>query len=225
MKHLSLILNGVLFIAVGFLFYLHFGSGRDTSGSPGPLADVQASSAGEMTIVYVNIDTLLNNYDYFTDLQAEFSDRQAELEKIADLGQDAVVVAYLESPKVHFKDKAMLLRDKLGDMDPMTLNLIYLLITRNRVDMLPDIAIEYKRLVDDYNGVVRAEVTTAVPLDEGAKKDLSQKIGNIIGKKIIIEPEYVDSSLIGGVVVRVAGKLVDGSTQGKLDALKKKIGK
>lgn len=80
MKHLSLILNGVLFIAVGFLFYLHFGSGRDTSGSPGPLADVQASSAGEMTIVYVNIDTLLNNYDYFTDLQADFSDRQAELE-------------------------------------------------------------------------------------------------------------------------------------------------
>ena len=33
-----------------------------------------------MPIVYINIDTLLNNYDYFVDLQAQFSDRQAELE-------------------------------------------------------------------------------------------------------------------------------------------------
>jgi outer membrane protein len=80
MKHLSLILNGVLFIAVGFLFYLHFSGGNgkpDTSDIPGT---VQTASAGEMSIVYINIDTLLNNYDYFIDLQAQFSDRQAELE-------------------------------------------------------------------------------------------------------------------------------------------------
>ena len=80
MKQLSLILNGVLFIAVGILFYLHFSSGRDKSGGSEPLEPVQNVKAGGLNIVYINIDTLLNNYDYYADLQADLSDRQAELE-------------------------------------------------------------------------------------------------------------------------------------------------
>jgi len=80
MKHLSLILNGVLFIAVGFLFFLHFSAGPAKSESSDSPGTVVSAPVGDMTIVYVNIDTLLNNYDYFTDLQAQFSDRQAELE-------------------------------------------------------------------------------------------------------------------------------------------------
>ncbi|GAI97035.1 unnamed protein product, partial [marine sediment metagenome] len=88
---------------------------------------------------------------------------------------------------------------------------------------LPDIAAEYQRLVDNYHGIERAEVTTAVPLNDESRRNLSQKLSHITGKKVIIEPEYVDPGLIGGVVVRVTGKLMDGSTQGKLEALKKKI--
>ena len=80
MKHLSLILNGVLFIAVGFLFYLHLSAGSGKSGSSASPGIVQSAPVGGMQIVYINIDTLLNNYDYFVDLQAQFSDRQAELE-------------------------------------------------------------------------------------------------------------------------------------------------
>ena len=80
MKNLSLILNGVLFIAVGVLFYLQLSTGSGKSGSSASPGIVQSVPAGEMQIVYVNIDTLLNNYDYFVDLQAQFSDRQAELE-------------------------------------------------------------------------------------------------------------------------------------------------
>lgn len=158
------------------------------------------------------------------DDKEHIAERQAELEKVANLGKDAIIIAYLENPKIHFEGKSGLLRERLGDVvDPMILNLVYLLITRKRLNMLPEIAAEFKRLVDDYHGIERAEVTTAVPLDDEARRNLSKKLGDIIGKKVIIEPEYVDPSLIGGVVVRVAGKLMDGSTQGKLEALKKKI--
>ena len=80
MKHLSLILNGVLFIAVGFLFFLHFTGGSAKSGYAASQGTIQSVPAGDMPIVYINIDTLLNNYDYFIDLQEQFSDKQAELE-------------------------------------------------------------------------------------------------------------------------------------------------
>lgn len=148
---------------------------------------------------------------------------QSDLEKVISLGQDATIAAYLENPNIHFEDKARLLHERLGDINPLILNLVYLLLTRSRLDMLPDIAAEYQRLVDSYHGIERAEVTTAIPLDDEARRNLSQKLSDITGKKVIIEPEYVDTSLIGGVIVRVAGKLLDGSTRGKLAALKKEL--
>ena len=80
MKNLSLILNAVLIVAVGVLFYLHF----STSGSakPGPSSSTAGRSIiqPDVPIVFVNIDTLLNNYEYFKDMQDNLADRQSELE-------------------------------------------------------------------------------------------------------------------------------------------------
>jgi F-type H+-transporting ATPase subunit delta len=150
---------------------------------------------------------------------------QAGLEKVSRLSQDTVVATYLESPAVHFQDKTRLLHEKLGEVSPFVLNLVYHLLTRSRLEMVPDIAAEYGRLVDSYQGIERAQVITAVPLDDEDRLKLSQKLGDIIGKKVIIESESVDPDLIGGVVVRVAGKLMDGSIRSKLAALQEEIAK
>ena len=79
MKNLSLILNAVLILAVGVLFFLHFSSkSTDQQDSP---KTIQMDPGGAFNgIVYINIDTLLNNYGYFVDLQEDFADKQAELE-------------------------------------------------------------------------------------------------------------------------------------------------
>lgn len=77
MKNLSLILNGILIVAVGVLFYLHFASGPRVKKSKGPGS---MTSITGVPIVFINIDTLLNNYDYFADLQVEMQDKQSELE-------------------------------------------------------------------------------------------------------------------------------------------------
>ncbi len=157
------------------------------------------------------------------DGEKHITDRQAELEKVAILGEDADIVAYLDNPKVKFDDKVSLLYDNIGDIAVTVMNLVYLLIEKGRVSMLPDIADEYRHLVDEYNGIERAEVTTAIPIDDKARKNLSEKLGDITGKKVIIESEYVDPDLIGGIIVKVAGKLIDGSTRGRLAELKKEL--
>jgi F-type H+-transporting ATPase subunit delta len=147
---------------------------------------------------------------------------QSGLEEMARLAGDRSVASYLESPDISFEDKARLLSERLGDVEPLVLNLVYLLIARGRFGMLIDITDEYQRLLDKYNNIERAEATTAIPLDEGDKKRLAEKLGSITGKKVILEDE-IDHDLIGGVVVRVAGKLLDGSTRGKLEALKREL--
>ncbi len=79
MKNLSLVLNAVLIVAVGVLFYLHFSSGKAPDAKRPSVANISAGSTN-MAIVYINIDSLLNNYTYFEDMQNEFADKQSGME-------------------------------------------------------------------------------------------------------------------------------------------------
>lgn len=79
MKNLSLILNAVLIVAVGVLFYLHFSAKGSTTAGPAKAEGISIYQP-DVPIVYVNIDTLLSNYEYFNDMQNDFADKQSELE-------------------------------------------------------------------------------------------------------------------------------------------------
>jgi len=147
---------------------------------------------------------------------------QSDLEKIVSLGEDAALVALLESPKFRFDDKARLLSQRLGDINPLALNLVYLLVTRGRLGMLGDIVEGYQQLLNSYRGVEQAEVTTAVPLAEEDKRRIAEHLGAVVGKKVTLK-SLVDSSLIGGFVARIGGKLLDGSSRGRLEALKREL--
>jgi F-type H+-transporting ATPase subunit delta len=86
--------------------------------------------------------------------------------------------------------------------------------------VLTDIADEYNRLFNNLNGTVRAQVVTAISLDEEQKLKISQRLGDMTGKKVILEPE-IDPDIIGGIIVKIGDKLMDGSIRGKLEAMKK----
>ncbi len=147
---------------------------------------------------------------------------QSDLRNIASLVEDEAVVIWLASSKVSFDDKTKLLTGRLGDINPLVLNLVYLLVTRGRAYMIGDITDEYQRLLDSYHGVARAEVTTAVPLDAQDRSRLAEFLGAAVGKKVVIKSE-VDSGLIGGIIARIEDKLLDGSTRSRLQALRNEL--
>ncbi len=147
---------------------------------------------------------------------------QSDLEGIAHLVEDEVVISLLENPKLCFDDKARFLSARLSTISRLALNLVYLLISRGRLNIIGEIAGEYHRLLDSYRGVERARVVAAVPLGDDDRLMLERRLGAIVGKKVAVEPE-VDSSLLGGIVVRIDGKLLDGSTRSRLEALKNEI--
>jgi F-type H+-transporting ATPase subunit delta len=146
---------------------------------------------------------------------------QSDLQKIAGAIGDETFLAALESPKIRIEDKSKLLAG-LGDINPLALNLVLMLITRGGVGMIREIAGEYQRLVDAYHGIQMAEVVTAVPLDKKDKEKLAGNIGALVGAKVVLESE-VDPGILGGIIARVGGKLLDGSTRSKLAALKREL--
>jgi F-type H+-transporting ATPase subunit delta len=117
------------------------------------------------------------------------------------------------------------LNDRTGVLNNQILNLISLLLSKGKLFELDDITTEYQRLLDTYHGVEGAEVaevTTAIPLDDEYKLSLGKRLTEIIGKPIVIKAT-VDPSLIGGIIVRVGDKLIDGSIRYKLATLNKEL--
>ena len=147
---------------------------------------------------------------------------QSDLARMVSVIGDADFMALLESPGVHFADKARLVSAQLEGVSPLALNLAYILVVRGRLNIIGDIAGEYQRRLDNYHGIERAEVVTAISLDDESILKLAEDLGAIVSKKVIIKAE-VNPDLLGGVVARVGGKLLDGSTRSKLAALKKDI--
>jgi F-type H+-transporting ATPase subunit delta len=144
---------------------------------------------------------------------------RSDLDKIVAAISNEAFLAVLESPKIKLEDKSHLL-ESLGGIHPLVLNLVKLLIARGGVNMLPEIAAEYQRRLDEYHGIQIAAVVTAVTLDKRDEDKLAKILGDRIGKKVVLQPA-VAPEIIGGIVARVGGKLLDGSTRSKLTALKR----
>jgi F-type H+-transporting ATPase subunit delta len=147
---------------------------------------------------------------------------QSDLQKIAGVVGDATFLAALESPKINLEDKTKLISQRLGDINELALNLVRLLITRASIGMIGEIADEYQRLLDSYHSIEPAEVITAVPLDDKDVKMLTENLSALVGKKVVLKSE-VNPGVIGGIVARVGGKLLDGSTRSRLEALRREL--
>jgi len=154
--------------------------------------------------------------------QGELDRWQSDLQKIADLSKNTLLVAWLHSPKLDSKSKARLISEFAGDMSPLALNLVHLLAAKGRLGLAGDIADEHQRLLDKHRGIEHAEVTTAILLDDKDKKELATRLSAMVDKEVVLE-SGVDASLVGGIVVRIGDKLLDGSTHSKLKALKREI--
>ena len=151
----------------------------------------------------------------------ELEQWQTDLQKVvAAVSGD--FLAALESPKIKFEDKSRFIKERLGAINPLTRNLMLLLIGRSSISIIGEIAAEYKRLLDKHRGIKTANVITAVEIDETDKMKLAAKLGDLVAAKVEITSQ-VDPGILGGTVIRVGGQLLDGSTRSKLAALKREL--
>lgn len=147
---------------------------------------------------------------------------QEDLQQLTNLAQNPEFVSVIDNPKFSIEDKSALLKSQLKDIGQMALNLTYLLTHRNKFNLITAISTGYQELLDEYRGIEKAEITTAVPLDEIEKSKLIERISALISKKIVLSVK-VDPNIVGGIIVRVGGKIIDGSTKSQLAALRNEL--
>ncbi len=144
------------------------------------------------------------------------------LSLMAALFADPRAQAIMADARIATADKLRLAERTLADADPLVLNLARLLVQRGRTALGPEIAQAFQELLDEQKGITHALVTTAVPLSEGERKAVAERLAEITGRQVTVETQ-VDESIIGGLVARIGDRLIDGSTRSKLAALKRRL--
>jgi F-type H+-transporting ATPase subunit delta len=155
----------------------------------------------------------------------EMADRvEEELHELERLYQsNPELKEFINNPRIRAEGKKDALVELLGDkLSRVTLNHVYLLIDQERGRMLPKVAEEFYRLASEARAKVTAEVITAVPISDDTREKLGETLRRITKKDVYLRAR-VDESILGGAVVRVGDKVLDGSVQSKLNQLKKQM--
>lgn len=145
-----------------------------------------------------------------------------DLRLVAGVAEEPRVARFLADPDVPFEKKQLVLTKSLRGLNPLALNLLYLLIQRGRLQIVQQIRQEFEKLVNEQRGIEVAEVTTAVPLGDEEAAAVARRLESLTGKKIVLR-QNVDAGIIGGVIARVGDKLVDGSLRGRLERLRHQL--
>jgi F-type H+-transporting ATPase subunit delta len=149
---------------------------------------------------------------------------EEELRSIVDvLNGNADFRKLLEHPNIDVSVKQNLLKTAFeGKVSGSVLNTLQLLVERRRETILPMLLASYASIANESLGQADAIVKTPLPLTEQEKQDVAEHSGKLTGKKIRVE-NRIDSSLLGGMQVRIGDRLYDGSLSGKLARLQQSL--
>lgn len=149
------------------------------------------------------------------------------LAEITDfLNESSDVERALESPVFPPEAKQSIVEEliKAGGFDEVLSNFLRLLVERGRVQHLRSIVDSFGELMDEEMGVVKAVVTTAVPLPGDLKEKMAGLLAEATGKKVTLKVEE-NPAIIGGMVARVGDMVWDGSIRSQLQKIKDSIGR
>ena len=146
-----------------------------------------------------------------------------ELDVAATILADPGLADVIGNPSIPTTVREEAVRQGLGKrLSAPVLNLILFMIRRGRVDDLSQVAADFGSLVDLRNGIVHATASSALPLDTAELKKLTAKLEQMTGGTVELTVE-IDPSLLGGLVVRVGDRLIDGSVRGRLERLRSQV--
>ena len=140
----------------------------------------------------------------------------------AAVEQTPRVQAVLMSPKVPKVEKARILGGALRETPREFVLFLQALVKRGRQQLLREIATEYLVLLDQKLDRVRAGVTLARKPDERLKKTIQEALSRQLGKQVI--PAFtVDPEILGGAIVRVGERVLDGSVRRRMTKLRRQL--
>ena len=172
-------------------------------------------------------ETVARNY---AETAFQLGERSGNVERYAELldaiaaavEQTPKVQAVLMSPRVPKSAKARLLGEALQETPREFVLFLQALVRRGRQQLLREIATQYMNLLDRKLDRVRAGVTLARHPDEKLKRTIQESLSRELGKQVL--PAFtVDPEILGGTIVRVGERVLDGSLRRRMTKLRRQL--
>lgn len=148
-----------------------------------------------------------------------------ELYGFSDLmASDRNLYEALISPMLNKDDKDKIIAEvcaRLG-MSELITNFLRYLNDKGRMEYIGRISRAYQEMEDEAGSRIRAEVTSAAALTEEQSQKVRETLSKLSGRDVIMKVEE-EPGLIGGLVVRIGGLLLDGSIRNQLDLIRERM--
>jgi F-type H+-transporting ATPase subunit delta len=128
------------------------------------------------------------------------------------------------NPTIPYEQKRNVLKELISRtrVRQTTANFLQVLLRNQRLTDLPEVNKRFARVLDERSGVVGAQVISARPIPESAKRSLQQRLVAMTGKDVRLS-FATDASVIGGMVTRIGSTVYDGSVRNNLQELGEKL--
>jgi F-type H+-transporting ATPase subunit delta len=130
----------------------------------------------------------------------------------------------LVSPAVPVTAKRKVIDQLLSrtELTGPTAKLVALLAERDRLELLPELAVAFQERLMDHRQIVRAEIVTAAPISDDRVASLQKQLARVTGRTVTMSTR-VDPALIGGVVAKVGTTVYDASVATQLAKMRTRL--
>ncbi len=145
-----------------------------------------------------------------------------DLRLAADVLGDDEFALFLKHAEVPLERKTAAIDAVLSEAHPLVRNLVSLMVNRGGVDVMRDVQEGYSHLLDERLGRQRVEVTTAVPLEDAELQRITDFVAQLVGREVVLSTQ-VDDTIIGGLIIQIGDRLLDGSTSSALERMRQTV--
>lgn len=148
----------------------------------------------------------------------------ADLEALREaMESDPTFAQFFRNPSISDAERlAVLTKSLSGGGSQLLTNFLGVVGSHGRLGILADVAGAYDDLLGEQLGKIEVDVTVAQKLSPDQLEQVRQKVSLALGKDAVVH-QYVDESIIGGLILRVQDQLIDASVKNQLRAMREQL--
>ncbi len=137
---------------------------------------------------------------------------------------DEEFISFLKNPKVSKDNKKDVFNKAFTNINKNVLATLMVLIDNNKIVYLNEVIASLNELIDLQKGIIKVEAVSTKPLSDAEKNAIKIYFNKKLGKSIDLI-ETIDEQLVGGLIIKYQGKIIDGSLLTKQESLKEYLKK
>lgn len=134
------------------------------------------------------------------------------------------LMSFFTTPGIPAAEKRQFISGQFeGKVHSLVFNLIQLMFENDRMSALPGVAEKYEQLANERAHISTAELVTSVEISDKLEKKIQKALETMYGLNQVVIQRRVDPGILGGAIIKIQDKVIDGSFVGKLETLRKQI--